>query len=297
MENSKKKVRKASHANSWYEGNREELTKELQNYLSKAEKKIENKLIKGIIVPHAGYAFSGQTAAYGYLNINPFNYNRVILLGPCHHMYLNGCGLPSCDEYETPLGNIPIDKETVNILAQKVGFTTVEKSDEEEEHSIEMHLPYIKKIFGENEFKLVPIMVGNLNKKQEKYYGSILSEYLNDIKTLFVISSDFCHWGKNFEYTPGYQLENSEISYSIEKLDKQGIKLIEEQNADAFSQYLEDTDNTICGRHPIGVFLFALKKANFETKTEMLHYAQSGHIKRKQNQSSVSYSSIATYIQ
>lgn len=85
------KVRSASHANSWYTGDTDELNAELDEYLSKAEKTLpEGQLLKGLIGPHAGYSYSGPTAAWSYINIDPTQYKRVFLLGPAHHTYLDG---------------------------------------------------------------------------------------------------------------------------------------------------------------------------------------------------------------
>jgi AmmeMemoRadiSam system protein B len=155
-----------------------------------------------------------------------------------------------------------------------------------------MHLPYLKYIFGDNEFSLVPIMVGNIDKKMEQFFGEILSEYLKDDKSLFIISSDFCHWGKSFDYTP-FDKSSGDVSEFVEKLDKEGINLIESQNADGFVSYLEETENTICGRHPISVFLYALQFSKLACKTELLSYTQSSKVKTIR-QSSVSYAAISS---
>ncbi len=80
-------------------------------------------------------------------------------------------------------------------------FQQVEKEYEENEHSLEMHLPYIRKIFQGQDIKLVPLMVGHVKESSFQAYGKILSKYFNDPKTLFVISTDFCHWGKRFKFT------------------------------------------------------------------------------------------------
>lgn len=84
-------TRKASHAGSWYTDDPEELMEELNGYLEKASKTVpEGTKLKGMIAPHAGYAYSGPTAAWSYINIEPTNYKRVFLLGPAHHKYLDG---------------------------------------------------------------------------------------------------------------------------------------------------------------------------------------------------------------
>lgn len=126
---------------------------------------------------------------------------------------------------------------------------------DENEHSLEMHLPYIKKVLPD--VKLIPIMVGNLSAQQEKEFGEKLAIYLVDEQNLFVVSSDFCHWGSNFDY---YHHEKPlEVWQSVEKLDRQGMELIENHDFQGYQKYLEETENTICGRHPIGVFINALK--------------------------------------
>jgi len=290
-------VRRANFAGSWYEGSKDVLTNYLNLWISKTKLSLEkNNLLKGVVVPHAGYSFSGPTAAWSYSQINPENYDRVFLLGPCHKIYLTGCALSSCTSLETPLGNIAVDTNIIQELSKDKNFVQVKKKDEENEHSLEMQLPYIKLVFGERNFKIVPIMVGNLNESAEEYFGQIFSKYLEDERNLFVISSDFCHWGNNFDYTY-YNSNDGEIFQSIEKLDKRGIELIENQSPESFQGYLKETENTICGRHPIAVFLFALKHSTLGKKstTKLLSYTQSNQVRRKKDMS-VSYASIVSYI-
>ena len=100
------------------------------------------------------------------------------------------------------------------------------KKDEENEHSLEMHLPYILKIFGSQKFKLVPLMVGQTKPKDLSHFAKVLSPLFLDPGTLFIISSDFCHWGEDFDYQPLYK-DIKSIHKSIEKLDQQGMSLIE----------------------------------------------------------------------
>jgi len=158
---------------------------------------------------------------------------------------------------------------------------------DEEEHSLELHLPYIKKVMEGASFTLIPILVGNLSVKMEAEFGKILSVYLDDPLNLFVISSDFCHWGKRFEFQH-YDKKDGEIWQSIESLDKQGITLIESQDAKGFNEYLSKFHNTICGRHPIGILLQALQHTKTKFGVQLMHYSQSSQCKRHSD-SSVSY--------
>lgn len=129
-------------------------------------------------------------------------------------------------------------------------------SVDEDEHSLEMTIPYVAKIMEDSRanFKIVPVMVGSLTPDREAQYGAIFSPYLADPSNLFVISSDFCHWGNRFRYTY-YDQSKGQIYQSIQNLDKQGMDIIETLNPSAFTEYLRKFGNTICGRHPIGVLL------------------------------------------
>ncbi|KAJ1674918.1 hypothetical protein EV182_002302, partial [Spiromyces aspiralis] len=206
---------------------------------------------------------------------------RVFLLGPSHHVYLENCALSQCDEWQTPFGNLTIDKETTNKLYSEGNFGLMTRSVDENEHSMEMHAPYIYKIFEKkiDQVKLVPILVGNLSYESEQAFGKLLAPYLQDPESIFIISSDFCHWGSRFRYIVysdaeppsqgihrlDYKTYNPAslkvpIWKSIEKLDKEGMDIIETMSHGDFEKYLRKTRNTICGRHPIGVLLAAINE-------------------------------------
>jgi len=106
----------------------------------------------------------------------------------------------------------------------------------------------------QQDFRLIPILVGSLDASKLEKYGQLLAPYLCDPKNLFIISSDFCHWGRRFSYTP-HNPADGEIWQHIEKLDHQGMDLIEKLNLQDFHKYLRSTDNTICGRYPISLLL------------------------------------------
>ena len=134
-----------------------------------------------------------------------------------------------------------------------------------------------------------------LTIKRRNKYGKILSDYIKEDENLFVISSDFCHWGRNFGYTPYSKEISKDINEYIKYLDHQGIEHIENQDSDGFVGYLADTKNTICGRHPITVFLEALKFSGLSTVTKFVKYAQSSKVQYK-NDSSVSYAASYTIV-
>jgi len=191
---------------------------------------------------------------------------------------------------------------------------------DEAEHSIEMHLPYVRKVFEGVDIKIVPILVGAMNKDQEMQYGNLLAPYLSREDTFCVVSSDFCHWGSRFDFmhyypeppltdAPSIDLQFSKpppssfstfpIHASISALDHEAMDLLTLPltNAsgahDKFAAYLRRTANTICGRHPIGVLLGALTALEKEGHTSMIkwvRYEQSSQCFNTED-SSVSYAS------
>lgn len=141
-------------------------------------------------------------------------------------------------------------------------------------------------------FTIIPVLVGSLTPEVEKMYGKIFAPYLADPQTLFVISSDFCHWGQRFRYTY-HDKSHGQIFKSIEHLDKTGMDIIESLNPNVFTEYLKTYGNTICGRHPIGVLLQAvnvLMESGYKPCFKFLKYAQSSQC-TKSSDSSVSYAS------
>eukprot|EP00939_MAST-03C_sp_MAST-3C-sp1_P002815 g2815.t1 len=140
-----------------------------------------------------------------------------------------------------------------------------------------------------HDFQIVPIMVGSLDFESEKLYGALLSNFLKDKENFFVISSDFCHWGRRFRFQ-WHDEKLGPIYKSIEWLDKEAMKLIETGSCDGFSAYLKKYKNTICGRHPIGLLLQMIRASDDGFKISFTHYSQSDKCK-KCSDSSVSYAS------
>jgi len=229
---------------------------------------------------HAGYSYSGPAAAWAYASLDLSKAKRVFLLGPSHALYLPGCALTKHSKYATPLGDLIVDRETTKKLKETGKFDNMSSSADETEHSLEMHLPYIYKMLSRNfaspaEYPpLIPILVGNTSEAAEKLYGEILAPYLADPTSVFVISSDFCHWGSRFDYTyyvssdgskgvnlaqGGEPPKNPSIHESIAILDRLSMDAIEGGQHKDFLKELKRTGNTVCGRHPIGVVMAAIE--------------------------------------
>ncbi|EMR08614.1 AmmeMemoRadiSam system protein B [Pneumocystis murina B123] len=307
-------LRRASHAGTWYPSSESILINNLEKFLQIKTNRIEkNKNQKGkvLITPHAGYEYSGNTAGIGYSHMNWSDVDRVFILGPAHHVDLQECAVSSCTEYETPLGKLKIDREVVKSLIKTGYFSQMDLETDEDEHSIELQLPFIYYQLAESSpnAKIIPILVGAILPEQEHIYGCLLAPYLKNPKNRFIVSSDFCHWGRRFSYTyyaepgqPPRQISRLNppslacpIYASIEQCDREGMRRIEDGNHEKFIEYLLKTRNTICGRHPISVILCALAEAEIHQKFHFLHYTQSSLCKEISD-SSVSYATaIVSY--
>nr|POE77516.1 protein memo1 [Quercus suber] len=256
------------------------------------------------------------------------NRKRILLLGPSHHHYLTKAALSHCTQYATPLGNLLIDRNTTAELYQTGQFEWMSQTVDEEEHSLEMHLPYIYKTLA-NTFgspssfpPVTPILIGNTSAATEKRLGKLLAPYLADSTTAFVISSDFAHWGLRFRYTyyqpspsgPVAQLPASThltassraprhppIHESIRAVDFECIAACEGGSHDAWLACLEANGNTVCGRHPIGVMMAAVEEVRASVGAtgtgtfRFVRYERSSEVQHV-SESSVSYASAFAVI-
>ena len=145
---------------------------------------------KALIVPHAGYVYSGSTAAAAYATLSPWasEIRRVVLLGPTHRVAVDGLALPAAQAFATPLGSIPVDAEGV---AAVTDLPQVVVSDYAHalEHSLEVHLPFLQRVLGE--FSLVPLAVGHTTPEA---VAEVLDILWGGPETLIVVSSDLSHF-------------------------------------------------------------------------------------------------------
>ena len=154
-------------AGTFYPSEPEELSAMIMRFLEEANSQIPNgsQVPKAIIVPHAGYIYSGANAALAFARLKPAakNINRVILLGPSHRAYLEGVALSSANTFATPLGEIPIDH---NGMMEIINLPQVQVLDKyhAEEHSLEVQLPFLQVML--DEFMVLPIVVGNCSPSQ-----------------------------------------------------------------------------------------------------------------------------------
>ena len=237
---------------------------------------------------HAGYRYSGKTAASAYACLSGHKYKRIIVVGPSHHAYMeNKVGITSFDRVKTPLGDIPVDTTMRDNLLKNATFKLLPKAIDEEEHSLEMQYPFLRYITRNKNTKIIPLLIDNYVTSDQAHKENVLLVMLREIienelgETLLVISSDFCHWGKRFNYTH-LPADTDNISKGIESLNMQAIAEILNISSKGFLRHLKQTGNTICGRYPI-LFLMELLEGFMENKalqinTKLLAYEQSNQV-------------------
>lgn len=181
-------VRPPAVAGQFYPGKAAELKHAVDSFLSDEATKAP--CPKAIVAPHAGYVYSGGTAAKAYARVrNGANtISRVILVGPAHRVGFRGMALSGADFYSTPLGQVPIDKAGIEKIRSLPSVVNLDQAHAEE-HSLEVHLPFLQRCL--NAFTLVPIVVGQC---QSTDVARVLEALWGGPETLIVISSDLSHF-------------------------------------------------------------------------------------------------------
>ncbi len=203
-------IRPAAVAGTFYSGDPAELAASVRGYLSQVPK-YDGAVPKAIIAPHAGYVYSGLTAAYAYAPILPARHliKRVVLLGPCHRVAVKGLALSGADQFATPLGEVELDKEAAARIL-KLPQVQIFDATHADEHSLEVQLPFLQSIL--EDFKLVPLVVGQAGADD---VAQVLDALWGGPETLIVISSDLSHY---MPYDRARQSDGAACQ-AIEKLD------------------------------------------------------------------------------
>lgn len=225
------KIREPAVAGTFYPANPLKLQSMLHAYLSESD--TGGPPPKAMILPHAGYIYSGPVAASGYARLQQAadRINQVILLGPAHRVAFKGLAVPDADGFKTPLGTIPLDTEAISdilVLPQ----VHINNEAHREEHSLEVHLPFLQVTL--DHFTLVPLVVGDASPDE---VCEIIGHFWNNPGTLVIISSDLSHY---HDYETAVQLDKM-TSHAIENLALEKI---------GYDQ--------ACGRNPVnGLLLYA----------------------------------------
>jgi len=201
-------IRAAAVAGSFYPADPTELRKQLDALLPAVAN--NTKSPKAMILPHAGYLYSGSIAASGYARLadDRIAISRVVLLGPTHQKYVCGMAVPSASAFSTPLGVVPLDIDALQMLVQ-LDQVSIDDAAHAAEHCLEVHLPFLQKML--QDFTLVPVLVGEASAEA---VCEVIELLWGGDETLIIISSDLSHF---HDYDTATQLDQL-TSRAIESL-------------------------------------------------------------------------------
>lgn len=260
-----KTVREPAVAGMFYPASVSKLKEEVQSLLDryKPEQNFQN--VFGIISPHAGYAYSGKSAAYAYNSLSNKKYKTVIIISPSHREYFPGVSIYDGDEYKTPLGNIPLNKEIVRKLSAEGKFIFEDLKGHRREHAVEVQLPFLQMTM--EDFSIVPVVMGD----QSKIFIDELAKKLTEVidgDTLIVASSDLSHFHTKTE---------------ADKIDSLVEKRIIDFDFDGLQNDLDKGKCEACGG---GGIVAMMKAANFLNvrKAAVLSRSDSGDVTGDENE-------------
>ena len=229
-------VRPATQANRFYTGDAKELSKEVDSLLALHRGETIYNNVAALIVPHAGYYFSGNVAAAAYMAMpKDKQYKRIFLLGPSHHEWLDGASVNTeADYYATPLGQVKVDRETAVVLTAADSVFRYEPRAHDREHCLEVQLPFLQRRFGgdgkstqtseDSVPPIVPIIISTNDFQKLKRIAEALKPYLTDVN-LFIVSSDFSHYPKyedacKVDALTGKAVESGDVEQFIAALEE-----------------------------------------------------------------------------
>jgi len=224
-------LRRAAVAGLFYPGDPEQLASQVRGYMAAAASTpIDRPAPKALIAPHAGYVYSGPVAAHAYATLGDraADIRRVVLLGPAHRLPFRGLAYCDADRFETPLGEVPVDRAA---LADIADLPQVQRLDAafDGEHCLEVQLPFLQTVL--TDFRIVPLLVGDA---ADADVAEVLERLWGGDETLILISSDLSHY-----------------------LDYASARAIDERTSAAICALRPDaiTTHQACGRHPIAGLL------------------------------------------
>ncbi len=280
-------------AGTWYPADRASLSAMLDALLKSAGNVKPEFDPTLLILPHAGYAYSGKVAAQGYARLKLMNPGIIVIIAPSHYGFFHGCSVMPLEYHETPLGRVRIAREAILELKKSPLFSTNSPAHRQE-HAVEIHLPFLQTIYGARmdcDIHVLPILVGNINPSGAADASfAIIKAIRGRPRPLFIVSTDFTHYGGSFGYIPFTYTDKSILRKKLRELDTGAIELILKKDIDGFSRYCETTGATICGRNPLVLAMSLFK--SYEAR--LLDYRTSGDV-TGDYVNTVSYAAIAVH--
>ena len=261
------KVREPAVAGMFYSGRKENLTREVAVFLENSNAVDDVEHVYGLVAPHAGYLYSGGVAARAYRQIVDREYDVVIVISPSHRVYFDEVSIFNGAAYSTPLGKIPVDQELAReICACHEDLLYSDLGHDVDEHALEVHLPFLQIVL--EEFKLVPIVMGNQDRDNIKILSDALTKTLKGKKALIVASTDLSHY---------YNHTKASV------LDEVVLENTRNYDEDKLYDDIQSGACEMCGSGPLITTMKACRALG-ATKSKVLLYRNSGDVTGDRNQ-------------
>jgi AmmeMemoRadiSam system protein B len=288
-------IRNAAVAGQFYPENAKNLKQQIEEcFLDKRGfgtipllKKVGHNL-KGLVVPHAGFVYSGAIASHSYARLAEQGFaDTFIILGPNHTGMGSGVSVMTEGVWKTPLGTVPLDSSLAQTIS--TGIIDRDATAHTYEHSIEVQLPFLQYIARDRKFEFVPVCMMMQDYETVQEVGAILAEATQKSKKniVFIASSDFSHAGFDYHSMPPRGMR---VDAYAEKQDILAIQNILALDPKGLIKTVEEHNITMCGYGPVAAMLFAAKKLG-ATKAELLKYGTSYEV--HPSSSCVGYGAIA----
>lgn len=270
-------IRKPAVAGMWYPADPEELHKMMARFFENAKKPAIPGEIVGLVSPHAGFQYSGLIAAHSYKQVEGKHYDVVFVVAPSHHEYFRGASVFTGEGYETPLGLVPVDRETAAELLATDKIFHAGWEGHRQEHSLEAQLPFLQTALGS--FKMVPIVMAERDWDTCRRVGEGIAKVARGKHVLLVASSDLYH---------GYSYDECNAT------DRRTLQAIEKFDAHAFNRGLNRGEYQACGGGPITAVMVAARELGAD-KAKVIAHTTSGDVTGRKSGYIVGYGSVVFY--
>lgn len=282
---SKKIVREPAVAGQFYPKDPKELSTIIDQYLDRVDPPESKGEILALILPHAGYQFSGQVSAYGFKKLIGEEIDTVILIGNSHHERFEGISIFPEGFYKTPLGEIEIDSELAQKIMAEDERIFFRKSAHQKEHSLEVELPFLQKVL--KNFKILPIIFGNSSNHDYKILAKALVNNIQRKNVLLIASSDLSHY-------PSYSNAKYLDSKIIEAILTAQVENLEQTIHNLKQEQIPNLVTFACGIDAIKTVMMVAKELG-ANEVKLLNYANSGDIFAEFKPRVVGYATIGFF--
>lgn len=279
------KTRAPAVAGSFYSADPDVLRKDLEFLFSRALPKSSPGQVMAIIAPHAGYPFSGEVAASSYRQVDASrSFENVFVIGSSHRFTFNGAAIYQSGDFETPLGVVPVNHELVSEITNNEAIFIKYDQAHQNEHSLEVQLPFLQ-YHLENDFKLVPILLGTRSPRTCAKIARALEPYLNK-NNLFVISSDFSHYP---DYSSATEVDIKTAKAICSNSTAEFLSTIHENE----EKNIPNLATSACAWPAILTLLYMTEQKTDDISYKLVQYQNSGDSRHGDKSRVVGYCSIA----